>query len=295
MSLSPVSSPRIDPVSRRAGPRTVTVIRPASLTRFNFAANLSNLFKYRDLLYTLSAHRIKVRYKQTLLGIAWAILQPLSIMLLFTVIFSVIVKIPSPEAPYAVFLYAALLPWTFFSAGLSTGAGSLLSNSQLIRKVYFPREILPLTYVFAALFDFLVASSVLIGLLVYYKVPVTLTTLYTLPIVLLLTVFLSAMTLFFSAIQIRFRDIGIAMPLLLQVWMFATPVIYPLGAVPERLRAAYMLNPTAGIIESFRRVVLFGETPDFSSLGLSAVISVASLIAAYIYFKRVEATMADII
>jgi lipopolysaccharide transport system permease protein len=295
MTSSPISTPQDSPVSRRDGPRTMMVIRPASLTRLNFAANLSNLFKYRDLLYTLSVHRIKVRYKQTLLGVTWAILQPLSIMLLFTLVFSVIVKIPSEEAPYAVFLYTALLPWTFFSTGLSTGSSSLLSNSQLITKVYFPREILPLTYVIASLFDFLVASSVLVGLMAYYKTPVALTTLYTLPIVLVLTIFLSAMALFFSAIQLRFRDIGVAMPLLLQVWMFATPVIYPLSAVPGRLRPLYMLNPTVGIIENFRRVVLFKETPDFGSLGTSALISVASLIAAYIYFKRVEATMADII
>jgi lipopolysaccharide transport system permease protein len=282
-------------VAHRAGPRRLTVIHPASSARLNLFAALSQLVRYRDLLYTLSLHRVRVRYKQTLLGISWAILQPLSVMVLFTFIFSVIAKMPSEGAPYAVFSYTALLPWTFFSTALATGSNSLLSNSQLITKVYFPREILPLTYVIAALVDFMIASSVLVGLLLYYKIPLTANAAYGFLIVPILMLFVTAMALFFSATQLRYRDIGIAMPLLLQVWMFATPVIYPLGAVPGRLRPFYSLNPTVSTVENFRRCILYGEAPDFHALAVAALISTALLAGAYLYFKRVEATMADIL
>jgi lipopolysaccharide transport system permease protein len=272
-----------------------TIIRPPSFLRFDLLGNLARLVEYRDLLYTLSVHRVKVRYKQTALGISWAILQPLSIMLLFTLIFSLIVKMPSEGAPYAAFAYTALLPWTYFSTSLSNGANGLVSNSQLITKVYFPREILPLTYVVAALFDFVIASSVMVALMIHYKVSLTVNALFAIPIVFVLTLFVSGVSLLLSAMQVRFRDIGVAMPLLLQVWMFATPVAYPLSAVPDRFRTLYLLNPMVGIIENFRRVILHGSAPDFSSLGLGGLISVVLLAVSYIYFKRVEATMADII
>jgi lipopolysaccharide transport system permease protein len=278
-----------------AAPRRLLVIRPPSLTRLNLVANLMKLVQYRDLLYTLSVHRIKVRYKQSLLGVSWAILQPLSMMLIFTIIFSLFARMPSEGTPYALFAYAALLPWTFFSTSLANGTSGLVSHTQLVTKVYFPREILPISYVIAALFDFLIASLVLVGLMVYYRVEPTLNALYALPIIVILTCFATAMSLFFSATQVRFRDIGVAIPLLLQLWMFATPVIYPLSAVPERLRSFYVLNPMVGVIENFRQTVINGASPDFYSLGLSATISLVLLIAAYLYFKHMEATMADII
>jgi ABC-type polysaccharide/polyol phosphate export systems, permease component len=275
--------------------RRETIIRPPSFLRFDLAGNLSRLIEYRDLLFTLSVHRVKVRYKQTVLGISWAILQPLSIMLLFTLIFSLIVKMPSEGAPYAAFAYTALLPWTYFSTALSNGSNGLVSNSQLITKVYFPREILPLTYVIAALFDFIIASSVMAALMIHYRISLTANAFYAVPIIFILTLFVSAISLFFSAMQVRYRDIGVAMPLLLQVWMFATPVAYPLSAVPERFHTLYLMNPMVGIIENFRRVVLHGLTPAFSSLAMAGLISIVLLAASYIYFKRVEATMADII
>lgn len=275
--------------------RRETIIRPPSFLRFDLAGNLARLIEYRDLLFTLSVHRVKVRYKQTALGISWAILQPLSIMLLFTLIFSLIVKMPSEGAPYAAFAYTALLPWTYFSTALSNGSNGLVSNSQLITKVYFPREILPLTYVIAALFDFIIASSVMVALMIHYRISLTANAFYAVPIIFILTLFVSAISLFFSAMQVRYRDIGVAMPLLLQVWMFATPVAYPLSAVPERFHTLYLMNPMVGIIENFRRVVLHGLAPAFSSLAMAGFISIVLLAASYIYFKRVEATMADII
>ena len=275
--------------------RPIRIIRPPSFSPLNLLRELNGLYHYRDLFYTLTVHRIKVRYKQSLLGLAWAILQPLSLMLIYTVIFSVIARVPSEGVPYAVFAYAALLPWTFFSSALTNATTGLVNHSQLVTKVYFAREILPLTYVSAALFDFCIASLFLIGLFFYYGVTLTIYAFYAIPILVLLAMLATALSLIFSVIQVRFRDVGVAMPLLLQVWMFASPVVYPLSAVPQRWRGLYALNPMVGVIENFRRAVLQGTAPDFYSLGVSAVIAVFVLPIAYLYFKKVEATMADII
>jgi lipopolysaccharide transport system permease protein len=279
----------------RSGARPISEIRPASLSGINLLANLSKLPQYKDLIWTLSVHRIKVRYKQSVLGVFWAILQPISMMLIFTFIFSLIAKMPSEGAPYAIFAYTALLPWNYFSGGVSNATTSLVRHAQFVTKVYFPREILPITYIVAALFDFGVASTLLAGLMFYYHVPLSINALYAVPIILVLSCFALAVSFFFSATQVRFRDIGVAVPLLLQVWLFATPVIYPLSAVPARWRSFYLLNPMVGIIESFRQVILKGTAPESGSLLLSAVISVTLLIASYLYFKQVEATMADFV
>lgn len=275
--------------------RQIRIIRPPSFSPLNLLRELRGLWQYRDLFYTLTVHRIKVRYKQSVLGLAWAILQPLSLMLIYTVIFSVIARVPSEGVPYAVFAYAALLPWTFFSSALTNATTGLVNHSALVTKVYFAREILPLTYVSAALFDFCVASFFLIALFVYYGVSLTVYAVWAIPILVLLTMIATALSLIFSVIQVRFRDVGVAMPLLLQVWMFASPVVYPLSAVPQRWRGLYALNPMVGVIENFRRAVLQGVEPDFYSLGVSAVIALVVLPIAYLYFKKVEATMADII
>lgn len=275
--------------------RQIRIIRPPSFSPLNLLRELRGLWQYRDLFYTLTVHRIKVRYKQSVLGLAWAILQPLSLMLIYTVIFSVIARVPSEGVPYAVFAYAALLPWTFFSSALTNATTGLVNHSALVTKVYFAREILPLTYVSAALFDFCVASFFLVALFVYYGVSLTTYALWAIPILVLLTMLATALSLIFSVIQVRFRDVGVAMPLLLQVWMFASPVVYPLSAVPQRWRGLYALNPMVGVIENFRRAVLQGVEPDFHSLGVSTVIAVIVLPIAYLYFKKVEATMADII
>jgi lipopolysaccharide transport system permease protein len=270
-------------------------IRPPSLSGMNLAAYLAKLAQYKDLIWTLSVHRIKVRYKQSVLGVLWAILQPISMMLIFTFIFSFIAKMPSEGLPYAVFAYTAILPWNCFSTGVASATNSLVSHAQFVTKVYFPREILPLTYVIAALFDFGVASVLLAGLMLYYHIPLTINALYAIPIMLVLSCFALAVSFFFSATQVRFRDIGVAVPLLLQVWLFATPVIYPLSAVPARWRPFYALNPMVGIIESFRQVILAGAPPETRFLLLSAAISVTLLVVSYLYFKLSEATMADFV
>jgi len=292
---SDVTSEQLRDAAFDSRERRITVIGAPALSLGGVARDVAKLSQYRDLLYTLSVHRVKVRYKQSVLGVAWAVLQPLSLMLIYTLIFSYIARMPSDGIPYAVFAYSALLPWTYFSTALVNSTNGLVSHADLVTKVYFPREILPLTYVIAALFDFLVASIVFAGLLIYYNVQLTWMALYSLPIILILTCFATAVSLLFSATQVRFRDIGVAMPLLMQLWMFASPVVYPLSAVPGWLRPFYMLNPMAGIIESFRRVMLQGEPPDFTSLGVALAASVVLLAISYVYFKRVEATIADVI
>ncbi len=275
--------------------RPITTIRAPSFSILSLGRAAQRLVHYRDLLLTLSVHRLKVRYKQSVLGPSWAVLQPTLLMLIYTVIFSRIVRVPSDGAPYAVFAYSALLPWTFFATALSSATNSLVSHSSLVTKVYFPREILPLTYVIAALVDFLVASSVLGGLMAYYDISLSANALFAIPTIAVLTLFTIAVSLLLCAIQVRYRDIGMALPLLLQLWMFATPVVYPLTLVPERWQAWYSLNPMVGIVEAFRRVLLQGAPPDVHSLGMSALVTMTLLPVAFMYFKHVEATVADII
>jgi len=270
------------------------VIGPGNLSAAKLGRDLQKLWQYRDLLYTLSLHRIKVRYKQSMLGGLWAVLQPLSLMLIFTFVFRFVANISSDAIPYSVFVYSALLPWNYFSSSVSTATNSLVSNAQFVTKVYFPREILPATYVIAAFCDFLVASIVLTGLMMYYQIPLTINVLYLIPIVIVLTCFSLAMSFLLSATQVRFRDIGVAVPLFLQLWLFATPVIYPLSSVPFRYKPLYMLNPMVGMIENFRNVLLRGTAPD-SSLFIAIAISIPLLFVSYVYFKQIETTMADVI
>lgn len=271
------------------------VIRPPSLSLRDLGQGIARLHEYGDLLWTLSAHRINVRYKQSLLGLAWAVVQPLALMLIYTLVFSRIAKVSSGSIPYPVFAYSALLPWIFFSTALTNATNGLVSHAHLVTKVYFPREILPLSYVIAALFDLLVASTVIAGLMLWYHVPVTAQALWLVPIVAVLALFVTAVSLVFSATQVRFRDIGMAMPLLLQLWMFASPVVYPLDQVPARFRGLYDLNPMVGIIENFRRVSVLGAAPDTRLLGFATLIGLVLLPLAYAYFKKVEATVADVI
>ena len=295
MVLKQSPSPAMKQLLEQDDGRRVSTIRPPSLSLMNLFRDLAKLTQYGDLLYTLTVHRIRVRYKQSVLGIFWALLQPLSMMLIFTFVFSFIARMPSEGAPYPVFAYAALLPWTYFSSGLSNATNSLVSHTQFVTKVYFPREILPITYVASALFDFLVASTLLGGLMIYFHLPLTLNLLYLLPIILVLSCFALAMSFFFSATQVRFRDIGVAVPLFLQLWLFATPVIYPLSQVPLRIRPFYVLNPMVEVIESFRQVILKGGAPDLKALLITGIASTVLLLLSYLYFKRIEATMADVI
>jgi len=274
---------------------SVTVIRPAAAAWLHVGDHLARLGEYSDLLYTLSAHRISVRYKQTSLGFAWALLQPVLMMVIFTAVFSVLAKMPSEGTPYALFAYTALLPWTFFNTAVSTGTNSLVTHTQLITKVYFPREILPITYLIAALFDFAVGFLVLLGLMAWYHVPLSAQVFNLIPVVGLLSAWVLAVCLILAAVQVRFRDIGVALPVLLQVLMFASPIIYPLSVVPAAWRDWYLLNPMAGIVSSFRDILLRQSAPDSHPLAIAALVTAIVLPIAYLFFKRAEATMADVI
>jgi lipopolysaccharide transport system permease protein len=277
------------------GKRRVKVIRPPSFSPSILLRGLSELFLYRDLFYTLTVHRIKVRYKQSALGLAWAFIQPLSLMLVYTIVFSLFTRIPSEGISYPLFVLSGILPWTFFQTALASSAQGLVSHQQMITKVYFPREIVPLTYVVSALFDLLIAAIILSIMLAWYHVPLTYEALYIAPILTIEFFFASALALSFSALQVKFRDIGIAMPLLLQLWMFGSPVVYSLAQVPHRFRALYVLNPMTRIVENFRRVSIQGIGVDLPTLCISGLMTVIILPAAYLFFKHREATIADII
>lgn len=275
--------------------RRVKVIRPPSFSPAILFSGLSELFWYRDLFYTLTVHRIKVRYKQSALGLAWALIQPLSLMLVYTVVFSLFTRIPTGDISYPLFVLSGILPWTFFQTAIASSAQALVSHQQMITKIYFPREIIPLTYVLSALFDFAIASAILITMLFWYRVTLTHEALFLIPILAVEFLFASALALVLSAFQVKFRDVGIAMPILLQLWMFASPVVYPLAQVPQRFRLLYLLNPMTGIVENFRRVLIQGLGVDLRSLSIAFIATVLLLPAAYLYFKRREATVADII
>jgi lipopolysaccharide transport system permease protein len=276
-------------------PRSVRVLGPPSFSPLGILRRLWESPRYFDLLLTLSLHRIKVRYKQSVLGLAWALMQPLALMLIYTVIFSVVTKMPGAGQAYPVFVFASLLPWLFFSTALTGAANSLVAHQYLIAKVYFPREILPITYVIASFFDFLVASALLGLLMAWYRVWPTWQLLWVAPVMGVAVVFALGLSLLLAALQVSFRDIGLALPLALQIWMFACPVVYPLSAVPAAYRSWYLLNPMAGIVENFRRTVLQGLPPDWGSLGVACWMTAILFPIAYAYFKYREATMADVI
>lgn len=253
------------------------------------------LITYRELLFNWALRQIKVRYKQSLLGVAWAILQPLSLTIIFSVVFTLFARVPTEGIPYPIFSYCALLPWTFLANALSFAVPSVVSNMDLVTKIYFPREIFPLASILASFFDFLVASVIFVGMIIYYGVsPGPLFILV--PLVLIVQVALTVgIGLFASAFNVFYRDVGFMIPLAMQLWMYASPVIYPIGAVPEQLRPFYMLNPMAAIIDSYRRIILQNQMPDWNYLGLATMISVLLMVAGYAYFKRVEMQFADII
>jgi lipopolysaccharide transport system permease protein len=258
-------------------------------------ASLKSFYRFRELLWMWTLRDIKIRYKQSLLGATWAVLQPLSLMVIFSLVFSYVVKVPTEGIPYPIFSYCAVLPWTFFSASISFAVTSLIGNMNLVTKVFFPREILPIAAVGASLVDFGIASLVFLGMMLFYRFPMS-TKLLLAPALLAVQILLTlGLVLFASAANVFYRDIRFVVPLVLQLWMYATPIIYPVALVPERLRTLYMLNPMAGLIESYRAIALHGAWPEWGDLGIAAVISTVIFVGGYWYFKRVEWQFADII
>jgi lipopolysaccharide transport system permease protein len=256
--------------------------------------NLGDLWAYRGLLYFLVWRDLKVRYKQTALGMAWVIFQPLLMTIIFTVVLGMLVRIPTDNVPYPLFAYVGILLWTFFSGAVSTTGNSLVGNAHLITKVYFPRLIIPIASIAARLVDFGVAFIILIGLMVYFRVGITPRFLAAPILILLLALLALGFGMWTSAVNVKYRDVGIALPVLIQLGMFVSPVVYPLSLVPQKWQFVYSLNPLVGIIEGFRAVV-FGGAIYWPAVIISAVVTPLLLLYAAYAFQSREKTFADII
>jgi lipopolysaccharide transport system permease protein len=253
------------------------------------------VWHYRGLLYFLVWREVKIRYKQTIIGAAWAIIQPLLTMIIFTVVFSLFARIPSDGFPYPIFAYTALLPWTYFSQAITRSGGSLVGDANLIRKVYFPRLIIPLSSVTAPLVDFALSFLVLLGMLAWYRVVPT-RSLLALPLFLLLAVVTAlAVGLWLSALNVRYRDVGHTIPFLVQIWMYASPIAYPLSLVPAKWRFLYSLNPVVGIVEGFRWAIVGQKSPDLSAMAVSLTVIILLLSGGLVFFKKMERTFADVV
>jgi lipopolysaccharide transport system permease protein len=258
------------------------------------AAHFHDLWGYRELLYFLTLRDIKVRYKQTVMGAAWAIIQPLFLMLIFTIFFGKFISVPTDGIPHAVFYYAGLLPWMFFANAVSASSVSLLSNSHLITKVYFPRLLIPAATIGAGLIDLGIASLLLVGLTMYYGIVPTWNILM-LPVMLFLTILLAfSIGIWLSALTVKYRDIRHALPFTLQVWMFLSPIVYPLSLINEKGRALLVLNPMTGIIEAFRSS-LTGHPFHWASLNTAIAITIILFIFSIYAFRRLEQDFADVI
>lgn len=255
---------------------------------------LGALWAYRELFYFLAWRDVKVRYKQTLLGAAWAILQPFTTMVVFTLLFGRLAHVPSDGAPYAIFSYAGLLPWNFFSSAIGNSGNSLVGNSNLITKVYFPRLVIPGAAVGAALVDFVIASAILFAMMPWYGVPFTAHLLMFPVLVLMTTMAAAGVGMWMSALNVKYRDVRYALPFLIQIWMYVTPIIYPLNFVPARWRWLPRLNPLSGVIEGFRDAV-FGRPFDWGQLAFSAAMILAIFAYAAYAFRRMEREFADVV
>jgi len=257
--------------------------------------DFNELWRYRELIYFLTWRDIKVRYKQAVLGIAWALLQPVLTVLIFTVVFGILLDTPSQGLPYPLFAISALLPWQLFANALQRSSISLVGNANLITKIYFPRLAIPLSAVMAALVDFGVSFFVLIGMMVYYRFIPGWNMLW-LPVIILFALLTAlAVGLWLSAINVQYRDVQHMVPFIVQVWMYASPIVYPIEIIPEGIwRTLYGLNPMVGVIQSYRWALLGGDQPDATML-ISIVVVLVLLVSGVYYFRRMEKTFADIV
>ena len=273
-------------------PAEVTIIKPSNGWS---VINMRELIKYRELLYSLAWRDIKVRYKQTLLGATWAILQPFFTMIVFTIFFGKMAKVPSEGVPYPIFSYIGLLPWTYFATSVSFSSNSLVGSANLITKVFFPRLLVPMGTTLAGLLDYTIALSILGIMMAWYHLTPGLGMLL-LPVLMLLT-FLAAtgVGMWLSAMNVKYRDIRYAIPFLIQLWLFVTPVIYPTSLLPERYRWLMALNPMAGVIEAHRAAILANKPIDWLSLAISFGMIIFVFVTGAFYFKRMERSFADVI
>jgi lipopolysaccharide transport system permease protein len=270
----------------------VTYLRPA---KGWLGLDLKELWRYRELIFFLTWRDIKVRYKQAVLGIAWAVLQPILTVLIFTVIFGILLRTPSQGLPYPLFALSALLPWQLFATALQRSSVSLVGNANLITKIYFPRLAIPLSTVFAALVDFMVSLLVLLVVMVYYRISPGWHSLW-LPLLILLALLTAlAVGLWLSALNVQYRDVQHMVPFIIQVWMYASPIVYPIETIPAGIwRSLYGLNPMVGVIQGFRWALLGTDPPDVTML-ISVGVVVILLISGLYYFRRMEKTFADIV
>jgi lipopolysaccharide transport system permease protein len=258
------------------------------------ALDLADIWAHRELLYFLTWRDIKIRYKQTALGAIWAVIQPLFPMLIFTLFFGRLAKIPSDGIPYSVFAYAALLPWTYFASAVGNSSTSVIGSSNLITRVYFPRMIIPAAAVLAALVDFAIAFVLLGALMIWHHIPPTASLFMLLPLIALVTLLSLGFGLLLAGLTVKYRDLRYALPFLIQLWMFATPVIYPASLVPAKWRWVLALNPLTGVIEGFRSA-LFARPFEWNSLAFSVAFAFVMLIFAAYVFRRQERVFADLI
>lgn len=288
-----IDGARGDELSMQAAAEVpVLILRPSSGF---LRLNLREVWDYRELLYFLVWRDVKVRYKQTVLGAAWAIVQPVMTMLVFSIFFGRLAKVPSDGIPYPVFAFTALLPWQLFAYALSESSNSLVSNQNLITKVYFPRLVIPIAAVLAGLVDFAIAFVVLLVLMLYYGIVPT-AAVALLPLFMVLAVMTAlAVGLWLSALNVKYRDVRYTIPFLTQFWMFATPVAYPSSLVPEQWRALYGLNPMAGVVEGFRWALLGKSHGPGPLLAVSVAAVVVLLVGGLMYFRRTESTFADLV
>ena len=286
--MSQVSSNNPELVTRSSRDPLIKI----SATRSAITPQLTEAWDHRELLYFLVWRDLKVRYRQTLLGVAWVIVQPVLMTLVFTIFFNQLGHFPSEGVPYPLFAYAGLLPWTFFANSISTGSSSLLSNSYIITKVYFPRVLIPTAIVGVRLVDFLIASAVLIGLMLFYRVGITRHMLILPVLVAESTLLAVAIASWLSVLNTKYRDIGTLLPVLIQLWMFASPIIYPSSMVPTRWRSLYSLNPLVGIIETFR-AAFFGLPFEWRAMAISAGVTLVLLAYVIHIFNHLQEGLVD--
>lgn len=276
-------------------PQLQTKQQPAVSATPGLAAALAEMIASRELLATWTRREFRIRYSQSILGAAWAVVQPLALMLIFSVVFGLFLQVPTGGVPYPLFSFTGSLPWVFLASSLTFAIPSLVNNFGLVSKIYFPREILPLSSLLVCLIDFAIGAVLLIPLLIIYQVKVGPQLIMVPLLVLVQMMFTLGIILFLSAINVFFRDVRFIIPLALQIWMYVSPVIYPASQVPEQWRTFYFLNPMAVFIDSYRRVVLFSQWPDWPWLIFTTFVSIVVLALGYRYFKRAERQFADVI
>ena len=258
-------------------------------------AYFKELYRYRELVYVLSYREIIIRYKQSVIGILWVVVKPLLMMGMFTIVFSKIARLPSEGIPYPIFSYCAVLPWTFLSTAISSATSSLPNYEYIVRRIYFPKECIPIAVIFSAFADYAVSLLIFFCMLVFYKVKIGMAVIWFPMLLLIMLLFTIGCSLAMSSVNVKYRDINTALPVFLQLWMFGSPIAYSMSMVPDNLMIIYKLNPIVGLLEGFRDIFLRNKFPDFNFLWPSIVFSFLIFVLGYTYFKSKEKYFADIL